>query len=48
MMVPAPGRLHHGVLERISAGFCVIQVLFEAIARWTVVEVNDAFDAIPA
>lgn len=30
MMVPAPEPdLHHGVLERINAGFCVIQVLFE-------------------
>ncbi|PII18024.1 hybrid sensor histidine kinase/response regulator [Stenotrophomonas sp. LMG 10879] len=47
MMVPTPETdLHHGVLERINAGFCVIQVLFdgdEAI-DYRFLEVNDAFE----
>ena len=47
MMVPAPEPdLHHGVLERINAGFCVIQVLFEGdrAVDYRFIEVNDAFE----
>ncbi|CAJ0596522.1 unnamed protein product [Cylicocyclus nassatus] len=46
-MVPAPEPdLHHGVLERINAGFCVIQVLFEGdrAVDYRFIEVNDAFE----
>jgi len=47
MMVQAPEPdLHHGVLERINAGFCVIQVLFEGdrAVDYRFLEVNDAFE----
>ncbi|PJL43411.1 hybrid sensor histidine kinase/response regulator [Stenotrophomonas maltophilia] len=47
MMVPAPEPdLHHGVLERINAGFCVIQVLFDGdrAVDYRFIEVNDAFE----
>ncbi|HCR35130.1 MAG TPA: hybrid sensor histidine kinase/response regulator [Stenotrophomonas sp.] len=44
---PAPEPdLHHGVLEHINAGFCVIQVLFEGeqAVDYRFIEVNDAFE----
>ena len=47
MMVPAPEPdLHHGVLERINAGFCVIQVLFDGdeAVDYRFLEVNEAFE----
>ena len=47
MTVPAPEPdLHHGVRERINAGFCVIQVLFEGdrAVDYRFIEVNDAFE----
>ncbi|WP_411849757.1 ATP-binding protein [Stenotrophomonas sp. LGBM10] len=45
-MVPASDPvLHRGVLERMNAGFCVIQVLFdgEHAVDYRFLEVNDAF-----
>ncbi|WP_134736767.1 PAS domain-containing protein, partial [Proteus mirabilis] len=47
MLVSAPEPdLHRGVLERINAGFCVIQVLFEGdrAVDYCFIEVNDAFE----
>lgn len=47
MKAPAPEPdLHHGVLEHINAGFCVIQVLFEGeqAVDYRFIEVNDAFE----
>jgi len=47
LKAPAPEPdLHHGVLEHINAGFCVIQVLFEGeqAVDYRFIEVNDAFE----
>ena len=47
MKAPAPEPdLHHGVLEHINAGFCVIQVLFEGdlAVDYRFLEVNEAFE----
>ncbi|KAF1014159.1 MAG: Virulence sensor protein BvgS [Stenotrophomonas maltophilia] len=46
-MVPSPDPdLHRGVLSRVNAGFCVIQVIFEGdtAVDYRFVEVNEAFE----